>query len=106
MDLTDDPLRIPIRDLNQPMVDLRCTRRVEDISVKIERARLKRSLEDIGDVCEQDIVEEVAELCSRLESGLYSRIFHSCFVCGKTHQRPHNTPLRVISLPSMITVPT
>jgi hypothetical protein len=47
MDLTDDPLRIPIRDLNKPVIDLRCTRRVEDIGVEIERTRLKRSLEYI-----------------------------------------------------------
>lgn len=67
MDLTDNPLCIPVRDLNQPVIDLRCTRRVEDIGVEIERTGLKRSLEDIGDVCEQDIVEEVAELCSKLE---------------------------------------
>ena len=67
MDLTDNPLCIPVRDLNQPVIDLRCTRRVEDISVEIERTCLKRSLEDIGDVREQDIVEEVAELCSTSE---------------------------------------
>lgn len=80
MDLTDDPLRIPIRDLNQPVIDLRCTRRVEDIGVEIERTRLKRSLEDIGYVGEQDIVEEVAELCSRSESSRSSGIFQCCFV--------------------------
>lgn len=62
MDLTDDPLRVPIRDLNKPVVDLRCTRRVEDIGVEIEWTRLECSLEDIRYVCEQDIVEEVAEL--------------------------------------------
>ncbi len=44
------------------MVDLRQSRRVEDVGVQVERTGLVGGLEDVGKVEEEDVVEEVGEL--------------------------------------------
>jgi hypothetical protein len=55
----------------EPMGDEGCASRVESIGVQVEWGSLKRRLEDVGSVSEEDVGEEVCELLGRELAGGY-----------------------------------
>ncbi len=64
IDLSYQPLGLPVGNLDQPVVDLGCPRCVETVRVQVKRAGLVLCLEDVWDVDEENVVEEVGKLWS------------------------------------------
>lgn len=60
--VADDVLRLAVGDLDESMIDFGGARRIEGVRVEVERAGLKGRLKNVGDVGEENVVEEVSKL--------------------------------------------
>lgn len=60
--VADNALRLAVGDQDQSTIDFGGARRIEGVGVEIERAGLKWGLKNVGDVGEEDVVEEVSKL--------------------------------------------
>lgn len=74
--VSDDSLGFAVGNLDQAVIYFRCAGSVEGVGVEVKWAGLERSLKDVWDIGEEDIVEEIAEL--GLVRIRFDRGFESC----------------------------